>query len=80
MLYDATIDKVNRKVVGHFGRNGFYYSIDRTNGRFMSGSPPRKMRLMLSSSRVSRNNSSTAAIAASRSMFFGALPKLPPWA
>ena len=23
MLYDITIDKVNRKVVGHFGRNGF---------------------------------------------------------
>ena len=38
MLYDATIDKVNRKVVGHFGRNGFYYSLDRTNGRFIKGS------------------------------------------
>jgi alcohol dehydrogenase (cytochrome c) len=38
MLYDATIDKANRKVVGHFGRNGFYYSIDRTNGRFIKGS------------------------------------------
>ena len=24
-----------RKVVGHFGRNGFFYSIDRTNGRFI---------------------------------------------
>ena len=24
-----------RKVVGHFGRNGFFYSLDRTNGRFI---------------------------------------------
>lgn len=38
MLYDTLIDKVTRKVVGHFGRNGFYYSIDRTNGRFIKGS------------------------------------------
>ena len=38
MLYDTMIDKVTRKVVGHFGRNGFYYSIDRTNGRFIKGS------------------------------------------
>jgi alcohol dehydrogenase (cytochrome c) len=37
MLYDTMIDKVNRKVVGHFGRNGFYYSLDRTNGRFIKG-------------------------------------------
>jgi alcohol dehydrogenase (cytochrome c) len=38
MLYDTMIDKVNRKVVGHFGRNGFYYSLDRTTGRFIKGS------------------------------------------
>ena len=38
MLYDTTIDKVTRKVVGHFGRNGFYYSLDRTTGRFIKGS------------------------------------------
>jgi alcohol dehydrogenase (cytochrome c) len=37
MLYDTAIDKINRKVVGHFGRNGFYYSLDRTNGRFIKG-------------------------------------------
>ena len=24
-----------RKVVGHFARNGFFYSVDRTNGRFI---------------------------------------------
>lgn len=35
MLYDTTIDGAPRKVVGHFARNGFFYSIDRTNGRFI---------------------------------------------
>src|SRR5438874_3509490 len=35
MLYDTTIDGVKRKVVGHFGRNGFFYTLDRTNGQFI---------------------------------------------
>ena len=35
LLYDTTIDGRMRKVVSHFGRNGFFYSIDRTNGRFI---------------------------------------------
>jgi alcohol dehydrogenase (cytochrome c) len=35
MLYDLTIDGRMRKVVSHFGRNGFFYSLDRTNGRFI---------------------------------------------
>jgi alcohol dehydrogenase (cytochrome c) len=35
ILYDTMIDKRMRKVVGHFARNGFFYSIDRTNGRFI---------------------------------------------
>ena len=35
LLYDTTIDGVKRKVVGHFGRNGFFYSLDRTNGKFI---------------------------------------------
>ena len=35
MLYDTTIDGVKRKVVGHYGRNGFYYTLDRTNGKFI---------------------------------------------
>ena len=35
MLYDTTINGQMRKVVGHFGRNGFFYSLDRTNGRFI---------------------------------------------
>ena len=35
MLYDVTINGVKRKVVGHYARNGFYYTIDRTNGKFI---------------------------------------------
>jgi alcohol dehydrogenase (cytochrome c) len=35
LLYDTMIAGTMRKVVGHFGRNGFFYSIDRTNGRFI---------------------------------------------
>src|SRR5262252_8678555 len=35
MLYDTVIGGQNRKVVSHFGRNGFFYSLDRTNGRFI---------------------------------------------
>jgi alcohol dehydrogenase (cytochrome c) len=35
MLYDTTINGQRRRVVGHYGRNGFYYSIDRTNGSFI---------------------------------------------
>jgi alcohol dehydrogenase (cytochrome c) len=35
MLYDITIDGRPRKVVAHFGRNGFFYSLDRTDGSFI---------------------------------------------
>ena len=35
MLYDSTIDGRLRKVVAHYARNGFFYSIDRTNGAFI---------------------------------------------
>ena len=37
MLYDETMDGRTRKIVGHFARNGFYYSLDRTNGEFLRG-------------------------------------------
>jgi len=37
MLYDTSIGGRNRKVVSHFGRNGFYYSLDRTTGKFIKG-------------------------------------------
>jgi alcohol dehydrogenase (cytochrome c) len=35
MLYDTVIDGQPRKVVGHFARNGFFYTLDRTNGAFI---------------------------------------------
>jgi alcohol dehydrogenase (cytochrome c) len=38
MLYDTMIKGENRKVVSHFGRNGFFYSLDRVNGSFIEGS------------------------------------------
>jgi alcohol dehydrogenase (cytochrome c) len=37
MLYDTTINGEVRKVVAHYGRNGFFYSLDRTNGSFIKG-------------------------------------------
>ena len=38
MLYDTVINGEPRKVVGHFGRNGFFYTLDRANGSFIKGS------------------------------------------
>ena len=35
MLYDTVIDGRLRNVVSHFARNGFFYSLDRTNGEFI---------------------------------------------
>jgi alcohol dehydrogenase (cytochrome c) len=35
LLYDVPVDGQPRKVVGHFARNGFYYSVDRTSGQFI---------------------------------------------
>ncbi len=37
MLYDITINGETRKAVAHFGRNGFYYTLDRANGSFIKG-------------------------------------------
>src|SRR5437660_389044 len=37
LLYDITINGETRKAVGHFGRNGFFYTIDRNNGSFIKG-------------------------------------------
>ncbi len=36
MLVDAPFNGTARKMVVHFGRNGFYYQLDRTNGEFLS--------------------------------------------
>ena len=35
MLYDIEIDGRLRKVSAHFGRNGFFYTLDRTTGAFI---------------------------------------------
>jgi len=35
MLYDIPLNGQMRKVVGHFGRNGFFYTFDRTTGKFI---------------------------------------------
>ena len=37
MLYDVNIGGEPRKVVSHFARNGFFYSLDRNNGSFVKG-------------------------------------------
>jgi len=36
MLYDVTVNGEPRKVLGHYSRNGFFYTLDRTNGSFIS--------------------------------------------
>src|SRR5580658_8005352 len=37
MLYDLNVNGEPRKVVGHFARNGFFYTLDRANGSFIKG-------------------------------------------
>jgi len=37
-LIDAVIGGQPRKLVVHYGRNGFYYALDRTNGNFVHAS------------------------------------------
>ncbi len=37
MLVDAPYNGAPRQLVVHFGRNGFYYQLDRTTGEFLSG-------------------------------------------
>jgi alcohol dehydrogenase (cytochrome c) len=39
VLFDAKIDGKPRKLVGFANRNGFYYVLDRTNGKFITGVP-----------------------------------------
>ncbi len=35
-LVDADVNGEARKLVSHFGRNGFFYTLDRTNGQFLT--------------------------------------------
>ena len=37
MLYDLEIDGRLRQVVSHYARNGFFYTLDRTDGSFIRG-------------------------------------------
>jgi len=37
-LYKANINGKETNVVGHFGRNGFFYNLDGTNGAYLNGS------------------------------------------
>jgi alcohol dehydrogenase (cytochrome c) len=37
LLYDVKVGGEMRKAIGHFGRNGFFYELDRTNGSFIQG-------------------------------------------
>jgi len=37
LLYDTEVNGEMRQVVGHFGRNGYFYQLDRTNGQFITG-------------------------------------------
>ncbi len=34
-LINTKVNGENRKIVAHFGRNGFFYTLDRTNGQFI---------------------------------------------
>jgi alcohol dehydrogenase (cytochrome c) len=38
MLIDAPLNGEPRQMVTHFGRNGFYYQLDRTTGEFLTAS------------------------------------------
>jgi alcohol dehydrogenase (cytochrome c) len=35
-LIDTKIEGENRKIIAHFGRNGFFYTLDRTNGQYIN--------------------------------------------
>jgi alcohol dehydrogenase (cytochrome c) len=35
-LIDTKVGGEDRKIVAHFGRNGFFYTLDRTNGQFIA--------------------------------------------
>ncbi|HEY1758126.1 MAG TPA: PQQ-binding-like beta-propeller repeat protein [Bryobacteraceae bacterium] len=43
LLADVTIKGIKRKVIMQANKNGFLYTIDRTNGKFISGTPIAKV-------------------------------------
>ena len=38
-LVDVKVNGETRKALAHFGRNGIFYTLDRTNGSFIQGTP-----------------------------------------
>jgi alcohol dehydrogenase (cytochrome c) len=38
-LVDTKINGEDRNIIAHFSRNGFFYTIDRTNGQFIQATP-----------------------------------------
>jgi alcohol dehydrogenase (cytochrome c) len=38
-LIDTKVNGENRKILAHFGRNGFFYTFDRANGQFIAAEP-----------------------------------------
>ncbi|HVW91597.1 MAG TPA: PQQ-binding-like beta-propeller repeat protein [Devosia sp.] len=38
-LVNVKVNGEDRKVLAHFGRNGIFYTLDRTNGEFIQGTP-----------------------------------------
>lgn len=39
LLVDTKVEGEDRKVLAHFGRNGIFYTLDRTNGSFIGANP-----------------------------------------
>lgn len=39
LLIDTKVDGEDRKILAHFGRNGIFYTLDRSNGSFINASP-----------------------------------------
>lgn len=39
LLVDTEVDGEERKMLAHFGRNGIFYTLDRTNGSFINATP-----------------------------------------
>lgn len=39
LLVDTKVDGEDRKILAHFGRNGLFYTLDRTNGSFIAANP-----------------------------------------
>ncbi len=52
LLADVTIKGVKRKVIMQANKNGFLYTLDRTNGKFIKGTPFAKVNWALGLGRI----------------------------